>query len=401
MKRSVWSIVSSLAGGGRILQGKGPVVAALILLLGIAIPFQNVNADTANFSEVDIGNTQRITTLSLPKAWCDGDPNGLKQVIVTFGQARMWTDLANTNTSGDIATFTVENIRHLDLNVAVPDAGLAITNGLLPNETGQDYCIPDPCGGPSPTGNWIWENLAVGATVNRANVFETIANGNVVILNEGDAGFDAFKGASAVDTIDVTFTVRASISTDQPGTWFAENETKATASVSITYVCGEPGLSCVSKTFSASQLAGPDGVVTATVTVQNTGDIQIDDVVVVSVMSDAAKMAIVPGTSTHPGGDPVQGPAGTWTFPETSLAAGANLEFSYDVQITGMAPGESLCNQATVYSEDYGISSDGPGCRACIGSEPQEVPAFSAIGLLALFGLIPLSRLLIGRRRNR
>lgn len=173
-----------------------------------------------------------------------------------------------------------------------------------------------------------------------------------------------------------------------------------TAVREIQAVIAEPGLTCLSKTFDITDLPGPDGTVTATVQIQNTGELDITDLVATDVMDDSARMTIVPGSSTI--GDPTEGPAGTWTFPAQSLAAGDTLTFSYQVQITGLNVGETLCNQVTASSEEYQLSSDGPGCQACVSREaPPSVPAFTGLGLLAMVGLISASGLVLHRRRRR
>jgi hypothetical protein len=161
----------------------------------------------------------------------------------------------------------------------------------------------------------------------------------------------------------------------------------------------QPGLNCVSETFDKSIIPLGDSIVKASASVANTGDLDMTDVVITKVMSDPAKMTIVPGTSTI--GDPVEGPAGTWTFPTQSLAAGATLPFSFDVSITGMLATDQLCNQLTVESEEFGITSDGPRCRACVTARSNGVPALGAIGSSLALAMVTMGGVVLYRQRRR
>jgi hypothetical protein len=209
--------------------------------------------------------------------------------------------------------------------------------------------------------------------VNPKQIVFTLTNVNPVLNLNQSWGFYAFANAEE----------------DGPG----EDSFRADVQVD------QPGLNCVSESFDKTILTPPGGVVKATAAVQNTGDLDMDDVVITKVMSNAAKMTIVPGTSTI--GDPLEGPPGTWTFPIQALAGGATLNFSFDVSITGMLATDQLCDQITVASEEFGISSDGPRCRACVTAKVNGVPALGTIGYSVALAMLTMGGVMLYRQRRR
>jgi len=159
----------------------------------------------------------------------------------------------------------------------------------------------------------------------------------------------------------------------------------------------------VSKTFNKSILPLGTSTVKATVSVRNTGEAGFTDLVITDVMSNAAKMTILPGTSTLPGGDPIEGPPGTWTFPPQILLANAThdatLTFSYDIKITDLQAGEQICNQVTAAAG--GLISDGPQCRVCNEVPPPPVPALGTIGFAVALAMVTMSGVFLYRQRRK
>jgi hypothetical protein len=117
-------------------------------------------------------------------------------------------------------------------------------------------------------------------------------------------------------------------------------------------------------------------------------------------------MSYVAGSTTV-NGAPGPDPSGTTTLVWTGvdIAAGETITVSYDVQLTGVPPDEIICNAAYAETEEYeGLNTADDECVACITTPPPPpppvVPAFNPIGLLLFAGLIPLTWVLIGRRKK-
>jgi hypothetical protein len=392
---------------GALRQLLIPVLIGFCMAAMVAMPIPAA-AQTVNFSINNVGNTPQTQTQQVPKG-CPGSSQTLTKATLTIGPLDMTTGGTFTNTSGAVGNLIVRELTHDVLKVEIPSG--PGTNSLVaapPTEsTGQDTadCLPGPaCVPPGPGNNpvnsWTW-SLPTGGTANITPPFVT-AKSSIVQVFTSATDLSFFKANLPGDTFPGNFTAQGSRTLTTPSTFTDLIVTNATAAIQVVYECNQlsAGLQCVSKTFDKNNLPPGGGVVKATVVIKNTGDFDITDLVIKSVMSNAAKMSIVAGSSSLPGGNPVQAPAGTWTFPTQSLLAHATLTFSYSVNVTNLLPAEELCNQITASSALLGISSDGPACRACVTSTPT-VPALGTIGYSVALAMVTLGGIVLYRQRRR
>jgi uncharacterized repeat protein (TIGR01451 family) len=351
--------------------------------------------EVETFSLTGIVNNISTQTKNIDKVQC---PEGqiLTSVRVVIEGLQMDTDLGITNSGSGLANYTITSIDHRNLDFTVPSAGITVLPvDALPNI------------GLGASEGWAWLNIPIGGSVNVPNIWVTNGAAGPYFDQTyvpADANFGVFTGGG---TFSATLSALAEISVVQGGTFNGGNQTQAQAQITVSGTCLAPGLTCNGKSFDIATIADPDGngEATATLTFTNTGQLDLTDVVITDNLD--SKMTYVPGTTTvngAPGPDPVGSNTLVWSG--VSIPAGQSITITYDIEIVGMSvKNETICNDAYATSAQYGLSTESTDCSDCITytyepPPPPVVPAFNLLGLLAFAGLIPLSWVLIGRRKK-
>jgi hypothetical protein len=405
---------------GKWLLGSAILTVALMLVLS---PWGQAMAQTytVDFDNPEVVNQEVTETKEVLKAWCDGNPDYLLSVDVNLDDVEMTTNINYTNGTGTQVIYGIDRIYHGTVRLDVPGTSFSVIGAPPANEIGQwttDCPKPnyDPVldpwppessiacspAGYAPGGSFYWALLNTeGVYLNPA--LNTTGSGYSQSLSPGDPGFNFFKGISGTDTFDVDFTTFASVNIYRSGTAADDNATFATGGMEIIYTCGLPGLICNGKTFLTLddqpifEIDEPNILIKAEASFTNDGDFDIIDLVIVDVMS--SKLSIVSSTI----GMPTESPVGTWTFPTQSLGKGETLNFSYEVQVTGLQEGETATNSISASSIEYNLQTT-EECEASIyrrpGPPPPVVPAFNPLGLLVFAGLFPVAWVFISRRRK-
>jgi len=383
-------------------------VSVLVLAMSVAlvavsggVVFATTLVSEVDFNQIDVG-TQTTVTKNIDKLQCPPNEELQKvDVLVSGVSFRTTLTFENTTQATDFAEVRTEhNFLSLDLQSTPTNYK---TSG-----------VPLPHYYPGPTDATFFKcTLSPGQ--NQSQCVEgalpvpmlLTAGPNVAasLTSANGAQFTNFIGPG---TIPVVFEVGGRLITDVPSTWASANESPGLGHVKLTYTCGAlvKSLSCDYKALAPSSLGGPDAIVKAEVKISNTGDVDIADLVITDVMTNGAKLSIVPGTSKINGlaiADPVLTPPATWKFGTVvplALAKKTSLVLTFDVKVTGLDVGEELCDQITASSAAQGISDDGPGCRKCVTRTPT-VPALTVAGVAISLALVPVARVLLNRRRRK
>lgn len=377
-----------------------PILVSMCVALAFGVFPSAVNATTVTqmiiFTQPGITNIETTFTEQADKAWCDGHPEYLEQVRITQGPLLMNTNLLATNAGAGPANYTVTKLSHMALKLEIPTSGIApLVPPVLPNETGQSTGKP----GPSPGGDWQWLNIPAGGSLNAPNAWQTNAAAQpAIIINKGDPEFAFFVGAVPGEQFNVEFTVQAELAQIASGTWSGGNDTNATATLIIEYVCKEPapGLQC-SKSFDQA-IVVPGDIITATATITNTGNTPITADVTDTLQAGLSYVAMVSGLAP----DSVVGQVITWLGASLGpIPVGDTLTFVYTVSVDAIDPGQTLCNDFYGKSTDYpGIDTD--HCDACVSREipPPSVPTFTQWGIIGFALLLSVGGLWLIRRRE-
>jgi len=379
----------------------GVLITAMLGLAPMAMAAQQVQVTLVDDA---IGSTQGPpVTQEVSKVSCNDAAGIITQVDVSVTGLQMLTTLGVKNISDAPDLFAVEYIRHLTLlaEITAPDA--ISVNGTTPNNGGPfqypldaGECMPDsPC---PPGSNPGPEDLG------RINLWQTNGGTFSATYKPGDTNFDTFAGAG---TFTFSLYATSQLNQTQAGSFRAYNETVAEVTVDVEAICGVPELVCNGKSFDINELPLDEnekasGLATATVSFTNTGDIDLTDVVITDELP--MYMTYVSGSTTV-NGSPGPDPAGTstLTWSNVALDAGDTITVTYQVQITDMPADSQICNDAYASSAQYDLRT-AQTCQDCITTppppKPPVVPAFNPLGLLLFAGLIPLSWVLVNRRKK-
>lgn len=383
--------------------GRGSLLSAIVVSMCLALAFgvfpSAVNADATRSLSItgdNISNLPNTKTEGISKYNCDGNPDWVTEIRITFGPIQMETDIEVINGPDFEAQYILNYVQHTALKMEIPaPVPIVLEASPLPNVTGQDYCIPDPCGGPSPAGNFI-RNLAPSGTVNEPNILVTNQGALAqIVLHPGDPNFDFFVGPPA-ETFNLELTTSAVINEVRPGTSGGDNVTEANGTGTIQYFCTvpEPGLQCT-KSFNKG-IVDPGDVILATATITNTGDVEITADVTDTLEAGLSYVGMVEG----PTPDSVVGGVITWLGASLGpIPVGATITFKYNVSVDTIAPLQTLCNDFIGKSTDYpGIETE--HCIACVTREEREVPAFTQWGIIGFTLILSISALWLIRRRR-
>jgi len=382
-----------------------------------------------------VGNVPTSVPFSVPKG-CLNDPNPgpghtgiftMTQATITMGPIQEETKGTLTNLAAGESDAVIDLILHsvLRMNlVGIPTTIVPFLVGPVPHDEGQTVLpcpslnalgVPQPnCGlVPAMNGNFLagsfgyhfcGSNPCVGFPLFiNFPAFTTVGPAAVTVINNLADLATYFKATPGNLTFDGNFTTAASQVVQQSGSFEGSILTDANATIIVNYTCveqGVPSFVCNFKTFDKTTTSTADTLVHVTGRFTNTGTGAIPDLIITDVVTKPAGATVTLLNSSI--GAPVQGPAGTWTFPSQNLPEGGVLNYSFDVQITGLGNNEVVSDQITGRSASLVLSSDGPACSASITRREQgKVPAMGTMGLALLLAVVAASGVFLLRRRQR
>lgn len=396
-----------------------PVLVGLASTLGmVAVTFgapvtYNMSIDAVSNIAVSCtpGSLENCALYDFPKLQCGP---GLEPVSmsVTINQAAMRTRVEATNSSGFSACLNIVNVNHTALTVAIPAASLTVNGGAGNNDGTGVTEPPNFC-----TTNWIAPGdpdaeifkffRAAGGTINKANIVQTLKGPlGPTVYTPASANWGVFYGAG---NFRVNLSGSASQDSQAAGTWDGGVRTGMTGSVTLDLTCRvppEPKLFCDGKTINGTTqttIDQPNATLPATFRIRTADNENPLNVNIVDTMG--AKMSYVAGSA-----NPVESsnPPLRWNnvpFPadttiNSSPAGDAVLDATYQIQVTGLEEGETVCN--SVVATSGSLTTANQTCRACVTRQvEEEVPAIGALGTGALaLGLSGLGLLLGFRRRS-
>ena len=388
--------------------GIGSWLSAILVSMCVALAFGvfpgAVNADATRDLTITDNDISDIFTIYEPinKYNCDGNPDRVMEIRITFGPLSMHTDIEVLNGSGGQGTYIMHNVQHTALKLAIASPTPIELEPTFPSHIGQNYCPDVPPAacvppGPSPDNNWWWL-LAASESLNLPNVLATNAAAPAqIVLHPGDANFAFFVGPDT-ETFDIALTTAASITETRPGTAGGENVTEAIGLGTIEYICfePEPGLACT-KDFDQETVM-PGDIITAEATIINTGNAPITVDVTDTLDAGLSFVAMLVGPDPTP--NPPVGQTITW--PNVGpIPVGDSVTFTYTVSVDAIDPGQTLCN------DFYGESTDFPGthtdhCIKCVSRKipPPPVPTFTQWGIIGFTLLLSIGGICLIRRKK-
>ncbi|MBW2049732.1 MAG: IPTL-CTERM sorting domain-containing protein [Deltaproteobacteria bacterium] len=165
----------------------------------------------------------------------------------------------------------------------------------------------------------------------------------------------------------------------------------------IQAITAEPAMSC-EKSFDHTAVT-PGDTVTATVLINNNGDIELTSVNVTDTLDTGllyvAGTARVNGVLTEPTG----GPAGPLVWNGIGpIAVSGTLTLTYDILVDSINPNQTLCNSVDVVSVDFpDLTTD---CEDCVTYTTHEVPTFTQWGIIGFALLLSIGGFWLMRRRE-
>jgi hypothetical protein len=327
-------------------------------------------------------------------------PTGVR---VTLGGGYIATGVDAKNVGASSACYNIEQVTHDFIKLRVPSVpALGQINGTAGSSGGSGVELAiGQCG----TAAFVPDDVFKYVRPPNGTIFKPIVplSGSLVLTERSanapvtftpganPAEFNAFYGSG---TYNYEFSALASEDAQSPGTWEGGVFTDAGATISVEAICETPPppeLVCDFKTLSPTVLDGPDGIIGATLQFRAANNLSPLSVSIVDSMG--AKMTYLDSANPPPSStSPL-----TWshTFP-ADTGADPLFQASYQAQVTGLTPGESVCNVVTATG---GTLSD--SCRVCVTRpDTPSVPAIGVLGAATLgLGLSGLG-LLIGFRRR-
>ncbi len=173
---------------------------------------------------------------------------------------------------------------------------------------------------------------------------------------------------------------------------------------------------CDYKRLTPDTLYTSSGTLDVEVQIANDGQIAADEVVITDSMNP--KMVYVPG-SARANGEPIADPTGgppTYTFAPRAIGAGDTLALTYQVQVSGLNPGETIANNVQVTTDSsiklktQSVSKQANGddtqCSATVTRRtppppPTPIPTLGTIGLVTLASVLAALGAFVRRRQRR
>lgn len=229
----------------------------------------------------------------------------------------------------------------------------------------------------------VYNNAGQGSQATIAMGNETKTN---VALAPGD--FAAIGGLTPVDWCQTITRITLR---------FDPVEDIDTAVREIQAITAEPAMSC-EKSFDHTAVI-PGDTVTATVLINNNGDIELTSVNVTDTLDTGllyvAGTARVNGVLTEPAG----GPAGPLVWNGIGpIAVSGTLTLTYDILVDSINPNQTLCNSVDVVSVDFPDLTT--HCEDCVTYTTHEVPTFTQWGIIGFALLLSIGGFWLMRRRE-